>query len=70
MLYELIGSDGLIGLFSDRAVGLLIAREWLHIQRAHGRSTRTVVLHILDDDRRLCASRSSACAGDRACSPA
>jgi len=53
MLYELIGSDGLIGIFSDRAVALLIAREWLRLQPEDARSIHTVVLHMLDDDRRL-----------------
>ena len=50
---ELIGSEGLIGLFSDRAIALAIARKWLRMQRTDGRAVRTVVLHVLDDDRRL-----------------
>ena len=53
MLYALTGSEGLIGLFSDRTIALIIAREWLRMQRADGRGVRTVVLHMLDDDRRL-----------------
>jgi len=48
-----IGSGGRSAFSPTATIALVIAREWLWMQRADGRGVRTVVLHVLDEDRRF-----------------
>lgn len=53
MTFEVRGDQGLIASCSDRAVALLLAREWLRESTQREPGTRTCVVQIRDRQNRL-----------------